>query len=48
MIDKPREDEAKYNHRLKRYINYPQLMELVLSISEELRNAYNLKSDYLY
>lgn len=48
MIDEPRENEAKYNRRLKRYINYPQLLDLVLSISEELRDAYNLKSDYLY
>ena len=48
MIDEPRENEAKYNRRLKRYINYPQLLELILSISEELRIAYNLKSEYLY
>lgn len=42
------ENEAKYNRKLKRYINYPQILELILNISEELRTAYELKSDYVY
>lgn len=48
MIDEPIENEARYNRRLKRYINYPQLLELILSISDELATAYHLKSEYLY
>lgn len=48
LIDEPKENEAKYNRKLKRYINYPQLLDLVLSISEELRIAYELKTEYLY
>lgn len=48
MIDEPRESEARYNRRLKQYINYPQLLELILSISDELEVAYHRKSEYLY
>lgn len=48
LVDAPRENEAKYNRRLNRYINYPQLLELILSISGELREGYELKSEYLY
>ena len=44
---KIKENKAKYNHKLKRYINYPQLMELILNISPILKEAYNLKELYL-
>ena len=39
--------QAKYNHKLKRYINYPQLLELILNISPLLKEAYELKELYL-
>ena len=49
MIDssKIKENKAKYNHKLKRYINYPQLLELILDINPILKEAYNLKELYL-
>ena len=49
MMDssKIKENKAKYNHKLKRYINYPQLLELILDINPILKEAYNLKELYL-
>lgn len=38
-----RENKRRYNKRLQRYINYPQLLDLLLNISPELRTAYDLK-----
>ena len=35
---KIRENKAKYNHKLKKYINYSQLLELILNISHCLMN----------
>lgn len=43
-----RENQRKYNHRLKRYINYPQLLDLILNISDELKEAYDYKEKYQY
>ena len=37
------ENKAKYNKKLKRYINYPQL----LVIHSLLKQDYELKEDYL-
>lgn len=48
MINEPRENKVKYSNMLKRYINYPQLLNLVLLFSEKLRDVSNLISDYLY
>ncbi len=42
------EREPKWNRKLKRYVNYTQILELILNISDELRKAYELKSDYVY
>ncbi|MBS5115580.1 MAG: transposase [Erysipelotrichaceae bacterium] len=49
MMDssKIKENKARYNHKLKRYINYPQLLELILDINPILKEAYNLKELYL-
>lgn len=49
MMDssKIKENKAKYNHKLKRYINYPQLLELLLDIDPILKEAYELKELYL-
>lgn len=46
--DEVRENESKWNKKLHRYINYPQILDLILGISDELRTAYDLKSDYVY
>lgn len=48
LIDEPKENERRFNRRLNRYINYPELLECLLSISDELRKVYELKSEYLY
>lgn len=34
-----RENKRKFNRRLNRYINYPQLLDLILKISPELNEA---------
>lgn len=39
--------KGKYNKKLKRYINYHQLLELILDISPILKEAYELKELYL-
>lgn len=41
------ENKAKYNKKLKRYINYPQILELILKIDPLLKEAYELKESYL-
>ena len=41
------ENKAKYNKKLQRYINYPQLLELILNIDKNLKEAYSLKEMYL-
>ena len=46
--DEVHENEAKWNKKLKRYINYPQILDLILEISDELKTAYDLKSDYVF
>lgn len=46
--DEVHENEAKWNKKLKRYINYPQILDLILKISDELTTAYYLKSDYVF
>lgn len=50
MMDsaKIKENKSKYNKKLHRYINYPQLLELILNISPTLKEAYELKEDYLF
>lgn len=39
-------NEPKYNKKLERYINYNGLLELILSIDDDLALAYNLKEEY--
>lgn len=46
--DEVRENESKWNKKLHRYINYPQILDLILGISDELSTAYYLKSNYVY
>lgn len=41
------DNEAKYNHRLKRYVNLRQLLNLQLEIDPELHKAYDLMNRYL-
>ena len=41
-----RENKRRYNKRLRRYINYPQLLDLILDISSELKEAYLCKDSY--
>ena len=42
------DNKGKYNKRLKRYINYRQLLELILSINEDLKVGYYLKEMYIH
>ena len=41
------DNKAKYNKRLKKYINYRQLLSLILSIHPDLENAYKIKNNYI-
>jgi len=41
-----RENKRKFNKQLRRYINCFQLLELILDISGELKEAYLLKDSY--
>ena len=41
------DNKAKYNHRLKQYINYPALLEMLIRIDSTLKEAYELKEAYL-
>ncbi len=40
------DNKGKYNKKLARYINYRQLLELILSIHPDLKLAYDLKEKY--
>ena len=40
-------NEGKYNKKLKRYINYKQLLEEILDIDSDLNKAYVLKEKYM-
>lgn len=40
-------NQARYNKKLHRYINYSQLLEELLKIDSQLKEAYVLKEDYL-
>lgn len=42
-----REGKRKFNKRLNQYMNYPQLLDRILTISPELKEAYQLKDRYL-
>lgn len=42
-----REGKRRFNKRLNQYLNYPQLLDRVLSISSELSEAYHIKDIYL-
>lgn len=41
------DNKPRYNKKLKRYINQPQLLELILNIDKNLKEAYELKESYL-
>lgn len=41
------DNQAKFNHRLKRYVNLRNLLNLQLEISQELHKAYDLMNRYL-
>lgn len=40
------DNQAKFNKRLNRYINYRQLLDLILAIHPDLHAAYRLKEEY--
>lgn len=40
-------NKARYNKKLERYIDYHQLLEIILNIDNELTEAYNLKEQYI-
>ena len=40
-------NKARYKKKLKRYIDYHQLLEIILGIDDELTEAYNLKEQYI-
>lgn len=40
------DNKGKFNKRLGRYVNYRQLLELILSIHPDLKSAYELKEKY--
>ena len=42
------ENKAKFNKRLNRYINYSQLLDLILSINDDLRYGYHIKERYFF
>ena len=42
-----REGKRRFNKRLNQYINYPQLLDRILAISPELKEAYQIKDRYL-
>ena len=41
------DNKARFNKRLQRYLNYRDLLELILSIHSEIRTAYELKEEYI-
>lgn len=49
MMDsgKVEDNKPRYNHKLKQYINYPALLEKILKIDPSLKEAYELKEEYL-
>ena len=47
LTDEVRENKRRFNKRLQRYINYPQILDLLLNISPELKAAYEFKDLYL-
>lgn len=40
------DNKGKFNKRLGRYVNYRQLLELILAIHPDLKRAYELKEKY--
>jgi transposase len=40
------DNKGKFNKRLDRYVNYRQLLELLLSIDDRLRLAWQIKEEY--
>lgn len=40
------DNKGKFNKRLDRYVNYRQLLELLLSIDDQLRLAWQIKEEY--
>lgn len=41
------DNKSKYNKKFERYLNYRDLLELILSINSEIRYAYELKEEYI-
>ncbi len=41
------DNKGKFNHKLQRHINFRQLLELILAIHPDLKNAYELKEKYI-
>ena len=41
------DNKPRFNKKFGRYLNYRQLLEMILSISDEIRKAYELKEEYV-
>ena len=42
------DNKAKWNKKFQRFLNYRQLLDMLLSIDIDLYNGYNLKERYIY
>lgn len=40
------DNERRFNRKMDRYLNYQDILSLILSIDEDLEKAYNLKEEY--
>lgn len=41
------DNDKKFNRKLNMYLNYGDILELILSINKEIRRAYELKEEYM-
>lgn len=46
--DQDLDNEAKYNKRFGRYMNYRQILNLIFERFPELKKAYDIKEEYIY
>ena len=44
---KIRENKKQYNHKLNKYLNYYDILNLIIAIDEELTTAYFIKENYV-
>ena len=41
------DNKGKFNKRFQRFLNYRQILDMILSIDTDLYNAYRLKENYI-